>query len=514
MQKETFSLGIEFSTQSVKIALIDIRAEKIVHTTKFDYDSVFPGYHTAGGVLDSCGAEIRHTSPLMLIEAVDHVFEKLKNDGIRLSSVAAIKIDAMQHCSVYTNSRLSGAIRKLNPAKTLVSQLAPSISRKTSPIWEDRSPVKEAQALTEIKKKSGNDIAAVTGNRAELRFPASQIMKWARESPAEYLNTKHIFVLSAFITSILSGKIAPVDTGDGWGTNLNNLDIKKPGWNSQVLKTIDAYLKITHYDAVIGKVSNYFVKKYGVNPRAIILAGTGDNPATLLGCGGEIVVSLGSSYTVNGVMAKVVPSMTGEYNVFGYTKGSAMALSCITNGGKLHDYFREKYFAGKDKNWDAYIKAAGDRVLNEKENLMLPFLMDESVPLRKKGIVRQGFDENDASANIRALHVSQALSLKIHSSHLSGMKKICIVGGGSKNIFLRQCISDIFNATGYTIENADFAAPIGCAISAARMILGVSYSQACDKFVQQDKGSLTKPLVKNRAVADKLIKRYSAFEKS
>jgi len=34
-----------------------------------------------------------------------------------------------------------------------------------------------------------------------------------------------------------------------------------------------------------------------VNPDAVVLAGTGDNPATLPGCGGRLVISLGSSYS-------------------------------------------------------------------------------------------------------------------------------------------------------------------------------------------------------------------------
>lgn len=51
-------------------------------------------------------------------------------------------------------------------------------------------------------------------------------MKWAKENPSEYKETAHIFLLSSFITSVLAGKIAPVDTGDGWGTNLNSINIK------------------------------------------------------------------------------------------------------------------------------------------------------------------------------------------------------------------------------------------------------------------------------------------------
>jgi xylulokinase len=193
--------------------------------------------------------------------------------------------------------------------------LVSSITRKTSPIWEDRSPVKEAAYLARVLEEY-DSIEALTGNRAELRFPAAQVLKWASQAPHEYYRTAHIFLSSAFLTSILAGKIVAVDTGDGWGTNLNTLDIEHPGWSNVVLKVVDGYLdtpktglslwdklgEMAHFDTPVGKISPYFAKKYGINPDALVLAGTGDNPATLLGCGGRTVISLGSSYTINGVM--------------------------------------------------------------------------------------------------------------------------------------------------------------------------------------------------------------------
>ncbi|MDM7999989.1 MAG: FGGY family carbohydrate kinase, partial [Dehalococcoidia bacterium] len=405
--------------------------------------------------------------------------------------------------------------------------------RRTSPIWEDRSPAKEAEYLTKELEKHGS-ILSLTGNRAELRFPAAQILKWARESPDEYARTARILVLSAFLTSVLAGKVAPVDTGDGWGTNLNSLDIHHPGWNEAVLNVADEYLggwgvrsslrdklgEMVHYDTVLGPVAPYFVRRYGVNPRAVVLAGTGDNPATLLGCGGQAVVSLGSSYTVNGQMRVIVPSASGEYNVFGYTPGSAMALTVFTNGAKVHESFLDKYVpkgrqgTDADSCWEAYVSAAGEAVLREDEPLMLPYLRDESVPLRPAGIVRDGFDDQDARVNIRSLHISQVLSLKVHSGHLGRTDALCVVGGAGKNRFLRQLIADVFDSNTYNIRHAAFAAALGCAISGARAILNISYEEAAGRFVQIDRASSTRPIETNRSTVRKLLRRYEALEKS
>lgn len=528
-----YTLGLDFSTQSAKALVLDVRSAEVIHTDSFEYDTSFPGYGTEGGVLPSKHPSLRHTSPFMLLEALDLAFDRLRKSGVDLGLIGAVKIGAMQHCSVYADGSFGELVGSLDAAQDLLPQLAPGITRRTSPIWEDRSPAKEAEYLARALERHGS-ISAVTGNRAELRFPAAQILKWASESPDEYARTAHIFLLSAFLTSILAGKVAPVDTGDGWGTNLNTLDIRQPGWSDAVLNVADEYLRgwdvrsslrgklgeMVHYDTVLGPVAPYFARRYGVNPRAVVLAGTGDNPATLLGCGGQAVVSLGSSYTVNGQMRELVPSASGEYNVFGYTPGNAMALTVFTNGAKLHEFFLDKYVpegataADVDTSWEAYVSAAGDTILGEDEPLMLPYLRDESVPLRPAGIVRDGLDDQDTQLNIRSLHISQVLSLKVHSGHLGRTDALCVVGGAGKNRFLRQLIADVFDSNTYNIRHAAFAAALGCAIGGARAILNIPYEEAATRFVQIDAASSARPLEANHDTVRTLLRRYEALEKS
>ncbi|MBI4976324.1 MAG: Hsp70 family protein [Spirochaetes bacterium] len=522
----SYALGIELSTQSAKMVVLDAEHGTVIYTGGFTYEREFPKYGTVNGVLPSPDASVRHTSPAMLIEALDRVFSMLKKDGVDCTKIAAIKADAMQHCTVYADASLAQRLRAIDPAHDLVTALSPSLSRKTAPIWEDRSTGTETAFIEQSVKKG---VVNVTGNRAELRFPLAQIMKWGRENPAEYAATAHIMLLSAYLTSILCGKISPVDTGDGWGTNLNTVNIGHPDFSGDMIAVADRYINVcgkdsvkrkiggmAHFDAPAGKINPYFTVKHGVPASAKILVGTGDNPATLLGCGGNIVISLGSSYTVNGIMRRVKPSAAGEYNVFGYTKGTAIALSCFTNGGKLHETFARRYITPDaaanltSADWDRYRDACGAPLLSVDERLMLPYLMDESVPVRKAGIIREGFSE-DSPENIRALHVSQALAMKVHSAHLSDVDEICVVGGGARNVFLRQVISDMFNAKTYTIRNADVAAAFGCAISAARVISGISYEAAFERYLQKDAASALLPTGNEHVVA-RLIERYSGLE--
>ena len=525
-----YVLGIEFSTQSAKAILLDSRSGEVVYADQFTYDDELPGYGTKGGVLPSEDPAQRHTPPLLMVDALERVFERVCRSSIDPGRIAAVKLHAQQHCSVYTTGDFLDRISELRdvhgPAqdRRLADQLQDVFARSTSPIWEDRTTAAEAEELTQELSSHGG-VEALTGNRAELRFPAAQILRWAGENPVLYDATDHIFVLSAFLTSVLAGILAPVDTGDGWGSNLNGLDLVSPGWSPTVLRVMNELLSrrgatttltqklglMDHYDGAVGPIAAYFSTKYGVNPEAMVLAGTGDNPATLLGCGGEAVISLGSSYTVNGVMAKAEPSPSGDFNVFGYADRTAMALSVITNGTKLHDEFRDAYAGG---SWEEYARlAAGASSVREDEPLLLPYRSAESVPLAPAGVVRDGLSEDDPAANIRALHLSQALSLRLHSSHLEEVRELAVVGGGSRNALFRQMISDVFGVPTYRIRNADSAAPLGCAMSAARWAEGLSYREAAERYVQRESDSVVEPNSGLREVYDALLERYEALEK-
>ena len=204
-----------------------------------------------------------------------------------------------------------------------------------------------------------------------------------------------------------------------------------------------------------------------------------------------------------------------------------MALSVFTNGGKLHEHFLNKYGIRSNggpnqkkgqkenqiENWTTYAETAGKSILSENEKLMLPYLMDESLPLKTKGIFLDGFSRNDADINIRALHISQVLSLKLHSTHLDNVDTICVVGGGAENKFMVHLIANFFQATTYTIKNAGYAAPWGCAISGAKVLLGISYKEAAERYVQKDENSLLQPLKHNTQKVNTLLARYAALEK-
>ena len=61
------------------------------------------------------------------------------------------------------------------------------------------------------------------GSRATLRFTGPQIRRFYKTSPAEWQRTAEIHLVSSFIASLLVGKSASIDLGDGAGMNLLDL---------------------------------------------------------------------------------------------------------------------------------------------------------------------------------------------------------------------------------------------------------------------------------------------------
>ncbi len=67
-----------------------------------------------------------------------------------------------------------------------------------------------------------------SGSRAFERFTGPQIRKFFQAHPEAYAATDRIHLVSSFLASLLIGRHAPIDTGDGSGMNL--MDLRTGRW--------------------------------------------------------------------------------------------------------------------------------------------------------------------------------------------------------------------------------------------------------------------------------------------
>jgi xylulokinase len=514
-------LGLDSSTQSLSAIVIDYDQRKVVYEHSLNFDRTLPQYETQNGVLSNADPLVKHSVPLMWAEALDLMFGQMK-DSVALDQVLAVSGSGQQHGSVYLNDRADDALKFLPSAASLVEALGPVFSRATSPIWMDSSTASEC---AEIRKKLGGikGTADKTGSDTFERFTGPQIRKFYKTEPKAYGETAHIALVSSFMASLIAGKIAPIDHGDGAGMNL--MDIRKKTWHPDALKATALNLKkklppLAVSSEVIGPVSEYFVNKYGLNPKAQALVWSGDNPCSVIGLGlikeGMVAISLGTSDTYFGSMTGCRTDAQGEGHVFGSPAGGYMTLICFKNGSLGREKVRDLYGM---KTWKEFGKALGSTPPGNNGAILLPWFESEIVPrVNRPGIHRFDLDEKNAAANCRAIVEAQMMSMRLHSQWMNVTPgRIYATGGASNDLPLLQVMADVMNCPVLRIEVSKSAA-LGAALRAAHGWLEDAgkkpkWEQVVADFTAPIPGSEVRPNPKVTKVYDKLIEKYARCER-
>jgi len=110
--------GIDSSTQSTKLVLIDFNSKEVIYTDSVNYDTDLPKYNTKNGVIQGLGEGVSESEPTMWIEALEILFERLKNSDILQKNIKAISVSGQQHGLVSLDSE-------------------GNLTRKRSKLWND-----------------------------------------------------------------------------------------------------------------------------------------------------------------------------------------------------------------------------------------------------------------------------------------------------------------------------------------------------------------------------------------
>jgi len=514
-------LGLDSSTQSLSAVVIDLDARKVIYEKSLNFDQALPEFKTKHGVLSNRDPLVKHSPPLLWAAALDLLFAQMKKDGVALGKILAVSGCGQQHGSVYFSEKAGEVLAALDPKKSLVENLDGIFTRKTAPIWMDSSTAKEC---AEIRKKLGGIkfTASRTGSDTFERFTGPQIRKFYKTEPKAYDKTASIALVSSFMASLLAGKIAPIDFGDGAGTNL--MDIRRKNWNHDALKATAPSLSkklplLAPSGHVLGPVSAYFVTKYGLNPEALATVWTGDNPATAIGLGlvkpGQTAISLGTSDTFFGTMEKCQTDENGEGHVFGSPTGGYLTLICFKNGSLAREKIRDLY---KIPDWKKFAEFVAQTPPGNNDAILLPWFEPEIVPRTvTTGIRRFDLDEKNVAANCRAVFEAQMLSMRLHSQWMQvAPEKILVTGGAANNPTLLQILADVMNCRVLRIEVSKSAA-LGAALQAAHgWLVAADKNPAWDKlvagFTAPVPGSEVQPDKKAARIYDKLLEKYAACE--
>jgi xylulokinase len=509
-------LGLDSSTQSLSAVVIDTDSGKVVLDESLSFGAALPEYASPNGFLEHADARVKHSNPLMWVDALDRLLEAGKRGGFDWGTVAGVSGAGQQHGSVYLSMPIANA-RPWSVKKSLAEQIAPLLGRNTSPIWMDSSTSVECR---EIAAAAGGDenVTRLTGSRAIERFTGPQIRKFFKDDPASYEKTAEIHLVSSFMAALLSQRSAPIDYGDGAGMNLLRLDTL--GWSEELLAAtapnLAAKLRPPVASAtVVGSIAPYFVEKYGFKSDTPIVAFTGDNPSSLVGMGatepGTAVVSLGTSDTVFAAMRAPKTDPRGFGHVFGNPAGGFMCLICYSNGSLAREAVAKK--VGLD--WPAFERAILETTKpGNASNLMLPFFVPEITPRLASPNVRlfgtPDFVAWKAPAEAaRAVVESQALSMQRHSDWIGERpERILVTGGAAKNRGILQVISDVFQAELRTLSVANSSA-LGGALRAANAVGRHAFAELSARFCAPDAARAVRPTQGSERAYDTLRALYA-----
>ena len=512
-------LGLDSSTQSLSAIVIDVQTGEVVANHSIAYGARLPAYGSPHGFLPHADPRVVHSDPLMWVEALDLLLGDLREQGVDLGRIAGISGAGQQHGSVYLARSFDEVASAGGWAtdRALREQVAPLLSRRTAPIWMDASTSAEC---AEIAAAVGGDakMVALTGSRAIERFTGPQIRKFWKQQPADYQRTAEIHLVSSFMASLLSGRSASIDPGDGAGMDL--LELKTGAWNQALLDATAPGLgsKLrppVPASAVVGEISPYFVKKYGFAPGTPIVAFTGDNPSSLVGMGaalpGKVVVSLGTSDTIFAAMAAPRTDPRGYGHVFGNPAGGFMALVCFANGSLAREEITRRF----GLTWDGFARA----ILTETRpgnagNMLLPFFAPEITPrLTQPAVQWFGSDAfvagGDAPAAARAVVEAQALSMRLHAAFIDEVvDTLLVTGGASRNAGILRVLADVFQARIVPLAVATNSSALGGALRAAAAVGGADWQDLFSRFCAPDTAHAVEPDPSTRAVYAELGREF------
>lgn len=497
--------GIDSSTQSTKLLIIDFDKNDVVYNDSINYDNDLPKYKTKNGVIQNLGEGVSESNPLMWIEAIEVLFERLKQSEIPQQNIKAISVSGQQHGLVTIDK--DG-----------------NLTRKRSKLWNDFSTLEECNLLTEAVGGVKNMIAEV-GNSQRPGYTASKISNFVRNELEAYKKTSTLFLVHNFINWYLTGGkqggVRAMEPGDTSGTALWNP--KSQRWSEKVVNLIAADLieklpTVYSSNKTIGFAGQNIIEKYGFNPKCKIDAGSGDNMYGAVGTGniepGIVTVSLGTSGTAYTFLEKAFIDPLGEIAAFCDSTGNYLPLVCVSNLANGYNEILKQYnITHQTFNELIQLTKPGN-----EGRVLIPWYEGERTPdVPQASPVYFGFGLGDFTKEILARAVLEGHVLNLYDGFKRlpvKINEIRLTGGVSKSGAWRQTIADIFEAE--TVPVKGEGAALGAALHAAWVWyneenIEMKLNKITNSFIKFDESKRTKPIKENIKIYRKQKELFSSL---
>jgi xylulokinase len=441
MTGRRFVAGVDSSTQSTKLVVVDVEDGTVVETLSAPHTPEITGERAESDPEEWWGA-LR-----------DVLARSTHRDGIE-----AIGIAAQQRGMV-----LSGTERT---------------SLRRAVLWCDQRSVPDATAMTEAL--GGAQVAAELIGSPPLPAYTATLWHWLRRTEPDLIGSvRRVHQPHGWLVWRLTGQHV-IDPGDAstttwWSTTRDAyvdevLDLPGVGIDRDLLP------EVLPSGAVAGEVSAAAAAELGLAPGTVVSVGTGDNSAAalpLIDRVGDLLMSLGTSGTL--FTRSSIPSADPTRVVLGNAsaEGDHLPLVCIINCTRAIDDLAG--MLGIDR---AAVAPDSGSVVT------LPYLIGEWTPQRPeaRGLV-YGIDAATTREQIlRAAYEGAVWSLlsgldSVRSAMQVGDRpELRIIGGGARSATWRQIVANLWGGPVRVPEPAEFVA-IGAAMTACAALTGDSYDE-------------------------------------
>ncbi|MGP8081167.1 MAG: FGGY family carbohydrate kinase [Dehalococcoidales bacterium] len=489
MANKRLSLGMDLSTQSLSVVLIDIDSKEIVYQYSLDYqkDTRLKKYGIQGQnyILPPKNEGEANQPPKMFLAALDALFADIKAAGLPMRDIIVCNTSAQQHGHAYLNRQSRTILARLNvPGSTksnLVTILEGCFSLNIVPTWMTSNTVKEADFIRTYV--GGQDkMIQMSGSDSPARFTGAVIRKIALQYPEAYQETEHIHLLSSLIPSVLTGNSRiPLDFGNACGMSL--MDYSSKDWSIKLVKAVadglpggesalrNKLLPIVPPYTIVGRIATYFIERYGFSPDCRIVAGSGDNPQSKVLVTGNLL-SLGSSLVNMASTDGKHLDMSGSSNAMYDGIGRPFIFSCRTNGALVWDQLRAIHGLKKDE-YQPSEKALKETRVGKYMVFWQPGI--ESFPVSGSyDIIRTTHHTPGLGPDYSGLIESTLGTVYLYSKTFAkeSAEPLYVTGGANKSHEILRRVAAIWNKPVVRIEDA--GAALGAAAAGAYALLKIT----------------------------------------
>lgn len=435
-------LGIDVGTSATKAVLCDDAGRVIaVGSSEHPTSRPHPGWSEQDPLdwWSSCTRAVRAA---------------LADAGRSGADVAAVGLSGQMHGSVFL------------PRESLADRGRSGRTLRPALLWNDQRTADECR-LIEHAAGGRRRLVERAGNAALTGFTLPKILWLKRHEPDAFARLAAVCLPKDYVRLRLTGELA-TDAGDASGVLL--LDPASRAWNTDLARDvgIDPALlpRVLESAERAGLVTPWAAEQIGLRPGTPVVAGSGDNQAGAVGAGvvspGMVLCTIGTSGVIYAHADRpradlpADPSLSpGRVHTMCAATGDARARSgwCITGctlaaGGSLQ-WCRDTLAPGTP--FDHLLAEAADAPRASAGLVFLPYLTGERCPHPDPlargawiGLTARHTRAHLVRAVTEGICFTLADILAIVRSIGVPVSRVRVGGGGSRSVFWRQMLADIF----------------------------------------------------------------------